>query len=161
MIQNGTVSVITKNRYGFGMKIDGVDKWFNSKFEIKAQKGDVVEFDDGDKNYIQELNIVSSAPPVESSSTNSSTVVGNQWKFPIAKDEHGISICRRSAIESALSFLTLNKTEKSGPTMIEEVIEFADIISDYTTGQGDPIEDVKDGLTEQEAALKALADSRE
>lgn len=36
------------------------DTWYSSKFEIKAQKGDTVEFDDGGKKWCQKLRVIAS-----------------------------------------------------------------------------------------------------
>ena len=57
----GTVGWVGKNKFGkYSLKLEESSIWYNSNYEIKANKGDRVEFDDGGKQYCQKLKVVGS-----------------------------------------------------------------------------------------------------
>ena len=46
------------NKFGkFAILVN--DTWYSSKFEIKAERGDEVEFDDGGSKWCQKLKVIS------------------------------------------------------------------------------------------------------
>ena len=97
-----------KSKFGtYGMMVD--DKWYNSKFEIKANKGDEVSFDDGEKNYIKGLKILSSSGPATGSSESRSGVSGgksySRGKFPIEQNDGQRSIIRQNSLTNAVNAL--------------------------------------------------------
>jgi hypothetical protein len=148
-IQTGQVAVVTRNKYGYGMKIEGNDDWFNSKFDPKCQKGDMVKFDDKDKGYIDGLEVTGSAAAdsvggkVGHSPANSS----GGW------DKRQTSIVRQNAVTNANVYLG-RQPEKA--FSVETLLEVARQIEVYTLGNEEKV--VTDEDAEQAAALKALAE---
>ena len=144
---NGTVEAKSFNaKYGsYGMLIEG--KWYNSKYEIKAEKGDEVEFDDGGKNYIKGLKVVSSGGGSTGSSTNSSSPAarsggsgyGNRGKFPIGKDDGQRSIIRQNSLARSIEALeAANMFEGMDPKdMVSAIISTARLFEAYSAGDLD------------------------
>jgi hypothetical protein len=65
---NGTVEAIS-NKYAGKIGVLINEKWYNSKLEylkVTPQKGDVLSFDDGGKNYLNNLEVVGSDPSATS-----------------------------------------------------------------------------------------------
>ena len=141
-IINGQVAVVTKNKYGYGMKVEGNDEWFNSKFDPKCQKGDMVKFDDKDKGYIDGLEVVGAAPTGGSS--------GNTGG---GHDKRQTSIVRQNAVTNANAFATVAGLKIKS---VDGLIEIAKQIEVYTLGNEEVV--VSDEDAEQAAALKALAE---
>ena len=57
----GQVGWVGKNKFGkYSIKLEDNDIWYNSNYEIKASKGDTVEFDDGGKKYCSKLRVIGS-----------------------------------------------------------------------------------------------------
>ena len=145
-IITGQVAVVTSNKYGFGMKIQGRDNWFNSKYEIKAQKGDVVEFEDMDKGYINSLKITGAAAPADTGSSSAPAASGGY-------DQRQVSIVRQNSVTNANALLSVRKPK--GYT-VEELLSTAREIFSYSIGTKEEV--VSDDDLEQAAALKALAE---
>ena len=148
MQQTGMVAVVTKNKYGYGLKLEGNDQWFNSKFEPGCNKGDSVTFDDKDKRYIDGLKVTASAPEVSEGSGGSSAG---------GYDKRQTSIVRQNAITNANTYCALVGLKKIS---VEELIALAQEIEVYTLGnplaEDEPLISKED--QEQADALKALAD---
>ena len=147
MQQTGMVAVVTKNKYGYGLKLEGNDQWFNSKFEPGCNKGDSVTFDDKDKRYIDSLKVTSAAPVQDPSGGSSAG----------GYDKRQTSIVRQNAITNANSYFALVGHKKA---TVEELIAIAQQIEVYTLGnplaEDEPLISKED--QEQADALKALAD---
>ncbi len=146
MQQSGQVAVVTKNMYGYGLKIEGNDQWFNTKFDPKCNKGDMVTFDDKDKGYVDGLTVTGAAPAAEATSTTSS-------QGSASYDKKQTSIVRQNAVTNANSFVA-NSGKKA--STIAKLLEIAREIEVYTLGN--PVVVVSDEDAEQAAALKALAE---
>ena len=144
---NGTVEAKSFNvKYGsYGMLIAG--KWYNSKYEIKAEKGDEVEFDDGGKNYIKGLKVVSSggasttstASGPSTSARSSGSGYGNRGKFPIAKDDGQRSIIRQNSLARSIEALkAANMFDGMDPNdMVSTIISTARLFEAYSAGDID------------------------
>ncbi len=147
MQQTGQVAVVTKNRYGYGMKLEGNDSWFNSKFDPNCKKGDTVSFDDKDKQYIDGLKVTGSAP----ASSGAGPAESGGY------DKRQTSIVRQNAVTNANSYLALVGHKKA---TVEELIAVAQQIELYTLGNplAEPEVPVSDEDKEQAEALKALSD---
>ncbi|MEK0325807.1 MAG: hypothetical protein QQN63_08895 [Nitrosopumilus sp.] len=147
MQQTGMVAVVTKNKYGYGLKLEGNDQWFNSKFEPGCNKGDSVTFDDKDKRYIDNLKVSASAPEVS----------GGVGSSAGGYDKRQTSIVRQNAITNANAYFALVGHKKA---TVEELIAIAQQIEVYTLGnplaEDNPLISAED--QEQADALKALAD---
>ncbi len=147
-MQSGQVAVVTRNKYGYGMKIEGNDSWFNSKFDPKCAKGDMVEFDDKDKSYIDGLKVTGAAPAHESSGASTPTSAGGH-------DKRQTSIVRQNAVTNANTLMG-NSFPKG--YAVHDLLEVAREIEVYTLGNPEVV--VSDEDAEQAAALKALAEGK-
>lgn len=147
MQQSGQVAVVTKNKYGYGLKIEGNDNWFNTKFDPKCNKGDIVSFDDKDKGYVDGLTVTGAAPAAEAGSGGSAPAGG--W------DKRQTSIVRQNAVTNANAFITANGSGAKVKT-VDDLLAIAKQIEVYTLGTEEVV--VSDEDAEQAAALKALAD---
>ena len=144
---NGTVEAKSFNaKYGsYGMLIAG--KWYNSKYEIKAEKGDEVEFDDGGKNYIKGLKVVSSGGGSTTSSASGPSTparsvgggYGNRGKFPIGKDDGQRSIIRQNSLARSIEALkAANMFDGMDPNdMVSTIISTARLFEAYSAGDID------------------------
>lgn len=144
-IITGQVAVCVKNRFGWGLKVEGNDDWFNSKFEIHCAKGDMVSFDSKGKNYVDGLTVTGVA--VGSGYTPASAAAAT-----VGHDKRQTSIVRQNAVTNANAFVVSQKLTVT----IDNLIGYAKQIEEYTLGN--PIETaVVSSDDEQAAALKALA----
>jgi len=148
MQQSGQVAVVTKNKYGYGMKIEGNDDWFNSKFDPKCSKGDMVTFDDKDKGYIDGLTITGAAPAASAPSGSTSGTV--------SYDKKQTSIVRQNAVTNANAFL-VGPGAKMKLSTVAELLDVAREIEVYTLGNPEEAPALSED-DEQAAALKALAE---
>lgn len=129
-----------KSAYGtYGMLING--KWYNSKWPIKANKGDEVEFDDGGKSYVNKLTVVSAggggggAAP---SATPTRSTSYSRGKFPIAKDDGQISIIRQNALTNAVKLVTEAKGLGANiEDSVSTILDIARVFEAYTSGDVD------------------------
>lgn len=132
----GTVGWVGQNKFGkYSIKLDGNETWYNSNYEIKAQKGDVVEFDDGGKKYCQKLKVINSsgagyAPPTGKPASQAS---GRMGPFPIPAKDGQRSIIRQNAVTNANALLG-NHGE---PYTVEDLLQVASEIEKYTSGDLD------------------------
>ena len=149
MQQTGMVAVVTKNRYGYGLKLEGNDQWFNSKFEPGCNKGDTVTFDDKDKRYIDSLKVTAGAPAGSAPASNGAQSNGY--------DKRQTSIVRQNAVTNANAYFALVGHKKA---TVDELIAIAQQIEVYTLGNplADDVPFVSKEDQEQADALKALAD---
>ena len=162
MIINGTVEAKSFNpKFGsYGMLVDG--KWYNSKYEIKAEKGDEVEFDDGGKNYIKGLKVVSSGGDSATSSASGPSTparsvgggYGNRGKFPIGKDDGQRSIIRQNSLARAIEALEATDllTGIDPNDLVSTIISTARLFEAYSAGDIDreAAEAINDGFDPNE-----------
>jgi len=172
----GTVTGVVEaktglGKYGtYGLLVNG--KWHNSKFEIKCNKGDEVQFEDGDKNYVNKLKVVSSGGGASVAGSGSGTsapvrATGARGGFPIGPLDGQRSIIRQNAVTNANNMLAtalqhnelIAKKFAKVPnvaTVAESLIEAAKMIEAYTTGDADTAEaeaKVKDAKAELEDSM--------
>ncbi len=143
-IITGQVAVVTKNRYGYGMKVEGNEQWFNSKFDPNCSKGDMVSFDSKGKNYIDGLTVTGAAPPSTTAATPAAAG---------GHDKRQTSIVRQNAVTNANAFCV---AQSYNVRDISELIELAKQIEVYTLGNPEETA-VLSSDDEQAEALKALA----
>lgn len=151
-IVRGVIEASNHNaKFGtYGILVDG--KWYNSKYEIRAEKGDEVEFDDGGKNYVRKCKVVGSS---SSGSTAPSVAAGGVTRtpgFPVPVDTKDRSIVRQNALKIAaelitnmmvpdhFEFDTWEEREKSTKAFAELIVDAARIFEDYSSGDGDAAE---------------------
>lgn len=112
--------------------VDG--NWYSSKYEIKANKGDEVEFDDGGKKYCQKLKVVSSGSVGAATPfTGKPAPTGGKGVFPIPARDGQRSIVRQNAVTNANTLLG----NVGAPYTVDDLIEVAREIEAYTTGDLD------------------------
>lgn len=139
-IVNGEVEYKAQNKFG-GYSIKVAGNFYNSKWEPACNKGDVVEFDDGGKKYINSLKVVgagampSGAPgPVgtaASSVYNAGAAKryrnnGEEGGFPIHPGAYERALDRRNALQAAVAIMP-----KGSP---EDVVKTARYFEAYTCG---------------------------
>ena len=127
-----------KSKYGtYGILVNG--SWYNSKFEIKANKGDSVTFDDGGKNYVKGLKASGSGGDTAAAKTTASSTGGRSFgKFPIPELDGQRAIIRQNAVTNANSFLATESVSlDSDPITVDRLIEVARQIEAYTAGDLD------------------------
>lgn len=137
----GVVEKLSSNFGKFGMLVNG--KWHNTNPEwlkVKPNEGDTVEFDDGDRNYIKNLRVVSGgtgAAPAAAGSAPKAGGYGGGRTFPVAPTAPERTINRQNALTNAVSFLGKDPKKVVSP---DEVIEVARMFEAYTTGDLDAAE---------------------
>jgi len=153
-------------KYGtYGILVAG--NWYNSKFEIKCNKGDTVEFDNGDKKYVNKLKVVGSggvASPAggDTGTTGTSKPYAPRGGFPIGPLDGQRSIIRQNAVTNANNLIAnlLTAGDKDAADALktggsEFLIAVAQCIEDYTTGDMD----TKEAESKVKDAKKDLEDS--
>jgi len=129
---------------------DGV--WYSSKFGIKADKGDVVEFDDGGGKMVKSLRIIDSGGGASEAPTGAGNYTRSnaQPGFPVATNTKDRSIVRQNAVTSATRLLTsmldngllnIDNSEEDDEKNIRAVLSYVEdmarFIESYTAGDGD------------------------
>ena len=128
---SGQVAVVTKNRYGYGMKIEGYDNWFNSKQEIKCSKGDMVTFSSGsDGKSVYELTGGGTAAPAASGGGGSTAPAAGG-----GHDKRQTSIVRQNAITNANAFFANTGNKKYN---LGDLVKAAAYIALFTEGNPMP-----------------------
>lgn len=136
----GIVEAASKNKYGYGIMVNG--GWYNSKWEIKASKGDEVEFDDGGKTYVQKLRIVKAADGGSTAPVGSKASTGNtsyRGVFPLAPNDGSRSIVRQNALTNSTNLLlglSVGKDLKVDDA-IKTILKIAREFEYYTSGDVD------------------------
>lgn len=147
-IVNGTIEAYS-NKYGKHSILVG-GKWYSSKFEIKASKGDSVEFDDKDKGYVNALKVLSagSSPATKSSfGGRGAATVG----FPVGFDTKDRSIVRQNSLSNAVKLVSdlglFEIDANDGGESMEKVallcVNVARIFEAYSSGDEDAKEAAK------------------
>lgn len=128
---SGVVGWVGQNKFGkYSIKLEGNDNWYNSNYEIKASKGDTVEFDDGGKKYCSKLRVISSGGKGSTTTTKASSGRG---VFPVPALDGSRAIIRQNAVTNANAFFTNNEVKYS----VEDLIDVAKEIEAYTSGDMD------------------------
>ena len=131
-IVNGVVSANVTNKYGHGINVN--NNWYNSKYPIKCEKGDHVEFDDGGKNYCRQLKVLQGgAIPPASYSGPQDAAIQQASKVSFSKDR---SIIRQNSLSHATQISIANQSTK-GKISAEDVIALARQFEAYSTGDLD------------------------
>lgn len=101
---SGVVDWAGENKFGgFSIRMDG--NYYNSKFPIKCEVGDSVEFDSGTTGkYCNKLRVVSSGG---GGSRPATTGGGRRGSFPIDKADGQRSIIRQNALARAVELVAL------------------------------------------------------
>jgi len=113
-------------------------KWYNTRpdwLPTTPSQGDTVEFDDGGRNYIKKLKVVSSGGPVASSSSGNTPTPTGGRTFPVGVTAPERTINRQNALTNAVNYY--NHTGRVGDVSPEDVIDTARIFEEYTTGDLD------------------------
>lgn len=129
-IVTGVVEAKSKTKYGYGILVTG--KWHNSKFEIKCEKGDTVEFDDGGKNYCNKLKVISAG---DAGTSAPAARGGPKGSFPIGLFDGQRSIIRQNAVTNANTYVANFLGDQD--VSIEDLLDVARQIEAYTTGDLD------------------------
>lgn len=136
----GVVGWCGKNKFGkYSIKLEGNETWYGSQYEIKASKGDTVEFDDGDKKYCNKLKVLSGGP-TEAPTGGSNVTRGNfnsKGVFPIPATDGQRSIIRQNAVTNANTFLQNNGSGAKKAYTVDDLLDVARQIESYTSGAGD------------------------
>lgn len=128
----GIVTKKSASKFG-GESIVVNGAYYNSKFSIKCNEGDVVEFDDGGKNYCQKLKVVSSVgAPTKKAEMPTTT----------SRDR---SIIRQNSLAHATSMYTSMlasgdyeaKNTENLKACAKEIVEIARIFEEYSAGDED------------------------
>jgi len=130
---NGTVEAKSNKFDKHSILVDG--NWYSSKFEIKAERGDVVEFDNGGegKKYCSKLKVVSKgsgAPSGTAMSSGTAKPAYSRGAFPVPQLDGSRAIIRQNAVTNANTFLGNAKGEHT----VTDLIDLARKIEAYTSG---------------------------
>ena len=130
-----------------GMMVDG--KWYNTKDEITAKVGDTVEFDNGGKNYINNLRVVDSGGG--SAGYSGGTKRGGTYSrgvFPIPKNDGQRSIIRQNSLTNAVALFSAAGQARTEVDDIREIIAIARMFEAYSTGDLDAqeLQDMQDSF---------------
>lgn len=145
-IVSGVVEAYSNKFDKHAILVDG--KWYSSKFEIKAQKGDTVEFDDGGKSYVRKCRVVGGSGSGSTSPAVASAGVSRTPGFPVPIDTKDRSIVRQNALNVAVRMVPVStdpyKTwegrELAMQKYAELVVGVARIFEDYSSGDSDTAE---------------------
>lgn len=150
MIVTGEVEATSNKFDKYSLLVNG--KWYSSKYEVKAEKGDTVEFDDGGKTWIRKLRVVSGAGAGSTAPSVASSGVSRTVGFPVPIDTKDRSIVRQNALNVAVqlvkaqiegdswTFSDWGEREASLKKFAELTVDCARIFEDYSSGDGDASE---------------------
>ena len=144
-IVTGVVGAMSNKFDKFSIVVN--DVWYSSKYEIACNRGDTVEFDDGDKKYCQRLKVVGSgwgaaAPSSGGSPTpRAAPAVG----FPVGVNTKDRSIVRQNSLAHAARITAAELTSSGltfdgGEAAAKYVVDMARIFEDYSAGDSDAAE---------------------
>ena len=149
----GTVKVCKASKFGWGLLLEEEDgKWYNSKFEIKANAGDNVTFDDGGKNYVNKLKVNTGGVVAKAGSVTTTTAPPKMHLLPVPLD-NSRAIIRQNALTNArelyVAAVSFDKMEsQSAQEITDNIIVIARIFENYTSGDAD--------MEKAEATIKAM-----
>jgi hypothetical protein len=120
----------------FSIKVG--DNWYSSKYEIKAERGDMVEFDDGDKKYCRKLRVTGGA---SSGGGGGGTTVNTSpaaTGFPIPTRHQSRSIIRQNSLTNARElYINFANGEETFPEAVDAIIDIARKFEAYSAGDAD------------------------
>lgn len=137
-IVSGTVDA-TSNKFGkFSICVD--EKWYGTKFPPSPApaRGDQVEFDDGGKNFINKLKVVSSGGGAPASAP--STGGGMKYRgsgFPVDPLDGSRAIIRQNALTNARELVQSLAPKVSYDEQVELIIDIASKFERYSAGDID------------------------
>lgn len=132
-IVTGLVQAKSKTKFGYGILV--ADKWYNSKYDIRCDKGDTVEFEDGGRNYCNKLKVTGRAEFEAPSAPSESAALSDASKPSINNHR---TIIRQNALSHATAIAIANKKTKA--ITPEEVIALARTLEGYSSGDDDMAE---------------------
>lgn len=142
---SGVVEVTTDKFSKFNMLVNG--KWYSTKPEwvgCTISKGDMVEFDDGGKNFIKYAKVLSSgnevtdSPPPSGSNTVKVSKPQRTEAETAVMDNSFINLSRDRAIirQNALT----NAVHYHPDGGVEDVLSIAKQFESYTSGDSDTVD---------------------
>ena len=144
----GTVKVCKQSKFGWGLLLEEDEtKWYNSKFEIKANTGDNVTFDDGGKNYVNKLKVNTGGVVAKAGSVTTSAAPAKTHYLPVPLD-NSRAIIRQNALTNARELIATlhmqaniqNKSshpKEEDDILADRIIVMARIFENYTSGDAD------------------------
>ena len=137
----GVVGWSGKNKFGkFSLKLEDNDTWYNSQYEIKASKGDTVEFDDAGKKYVNKLRVIGGGSAPSSSGAGSTASAGGT-------SNRDRSIIRQNSLAHATALMRSSITAEDPRTwdnVADDVIELARKFEAYSSGDLDKLDKEED-----------------
>lgn len=134
----GVVEAYSKTKYGYGILVDG--NWYNSKYEIKAEKGDEVSFEDGGKTYCQKLKVINGGGGSTSASKPAGKTHFSKGVFPIPANDGQRAILRQNALTNSVNLFCHNTEgtlEDIDSETIQKIVEVARAFEAFTAGDID------------------------
>lgn len=141
----GVVDWAGENKFGgFSIRVDG--NYYNSKFPIKCEVGDSVEFDSGTTGkYCNKLRVTSGGGGKPAPATGG----GRRGSFPIDKADGQRSIIRQNALARAVELVALFPDGiEDRESAAAEAVKIAIELERFTAGDLDA-----EAETEAKAAL--------
>ena len=134
----GTVKVCKQSKFGWGLLLEEDEtKWYNSKFEIKANTGDNVTFDDGGKNYVNKLKVNTGGVVAKAGSVTTSAAPAKTHYLPVPLD-NSRAIIRQNALTNARELYTaFGESSSELSDQAGNIIAIARIFEEYTSGDAD------------------------
>lgn len=133
---NGKVERKSHNeKYGsHGILVAGT--WYNSKYPIKAEIGDLVRFEDQGKRYVRDLAVLGSeTSEPEPSLVGPEAILAESANVSLNRDR---CILRQNALGHATSIVGLFSPRETKPEdAANEVIRVAKILEGYSSGDDD------------------------
>jgi len=135
---SGVVEAKSNKFDKYSILVDG--NWYSSKYEIKCEKGDTVEFDDGERKYCRKLRVVG-AGGAPSPATGGGATASQGSGFPVGTRAKDRSIIRQNATTNARELLVGYWQTEGFPEhredMVDEIIGVARMFEAYCTGDTD------------------------
>ena len=134
----GTVKVCKQSKFGWGLLLEEDEtKWYNSKFEIKANTGDNVTFDDGGKNYVNKLKVNTGGVVAKAGVATGVASTAKTHYLPVPLD-NSRAIIRQNALTNARELYTaFGESSSELSDQAGNIIAIARIFEEYTSGDAD------------------------
>lgn len=134
----GVVEWAGPNKFGgHSIRVDG--NFYNSKFPIKCDVGDTVEFDGGSSGkYCNKLRVVSAGGGGGGAAPSTPSSAGRRGTFPIAPADGQRSIIRQNALARAVEVIALMPDGlESRADIAAEAVRLAAGFEQFTAGDLD------------------------
>lgn len=134
----GTVEGVSTKFDKYGVLVNGT--WYSTKIEwanVKPNKGDQVEFDDGGAKYTKNMKILSAGGGSAPAAAGKASGGYSKGTFPIGPEDGQRSIIRQNALTNARELVgrTINvDTGFDEEATVKLIIEMAREFEAYTTG---------------------------